>query len=343
MQNGRNWSRPAIVTGTAVACLALAACGSDSDDNGSSGAGASTSASTTSGKSAQGAKFAYVPAATGDIFYITVGCGIQSEAQKLGVTVSTAAPDKFEAPAQTQTLNSVASTKPDALIVAPADDTAMYTPIKQIADAGSKIVTVDQRLKRADDVASEIYGNNEAGGAAAADFLAEQLGEGAKVLLVNNKPGVSSTDARGEGFVAEAKKRGLTVIGPQYGENDPVKVASIVTATLAKNKDLKGIFSTQGYGAIGAINGLKAEKQVGKIKLVGYDSWDKEIDALKAGQMDAIVATPPREVGVAAVKNAVAALDGGSVQKQVSVDPITITKDNVSSAEVKAATLVEKC
>ncbi len=339
-------TKPLAVLGVAASCLAFAACGSDSDDGGSTSTAAGGATGTTAsagGGDAAGKKVAYVPAAAGDIFYITVQCGIESEAQRLGLEVSTQAPERFEAPAQTQTLNSVAATSPDALIVAPADDTAMLAPIKQIADGGAKIVTVDQRLKQADDVASEIFGNNEAGGAAAAEFLADRLGRGAKVLLVNNKPGVSSTDARGKGFMERAEELGLDVVSQEYGENDPVRVAAIVTATLAKNGDLKGIFSTQGYGAIGAINGLKAQNAVGRVLLVGYDSWDKEIEALKDGQMQAIVATPPREVGVAAIQNVAAALEGREPQKEVSIDPITITEENVDSAEVRAATLVEKC
>lgn len=341
-------TKPLAVLGVAASCLAFAACGSDSDDSGSTGTAASGATGTTGttaagGGDVAGKKVAYVPAAAGDIFYITVQCGIESEAQRLGLDVTTQAPERFEAPAQTQTLNSVAATSPDALIVAPADDTAMLAPIKQIADGGAKIVTVDQRLKQADDVSSEIFGDNEAGGAAAAEFLADRLGRGAKVLLVNNKPGVSSTDARGKGFMDRAEQLGLDVVSQEYGENDPVRVAAIVTATLAKNGNLRGIFSTQGYGAIGAINGLKAQNAVGRVLLVGYDSWDKEIEALKDGQMQAIVATPPREVGIAAVRNVAAALTGGEVQQEVSIDPITITEENVDSAEVRAATLVEKC
>ena len=334
-------TKPLAVLGVAASCVVLAACGSDSDDTSATSASTTTTAS--GGGDVAGKKVAYVPAAAGDIFYITVQCGIESEAQRLGLEVTTQAPERFEAPAQTQTLNSVAATSPDALIVAPADDTAMLAPIKQIADGGAKIVTVDQRLKQADDVSSEIFGNNEAGGAAAAEFLADRLGRGAKVLLVNNKPGVSSTDARGRGFMDRAEELGLDVVSQEYGENDPVRVAAIVTATLSKNSDLRGIFSTQGYGAIGAINGLKAQNAIGRVLLVGYDSWDKEIEALKDGQMQAIVATPPREVGVAAVQNLAAALEGGEPQQEVSIDPITITEENVDSAEVRAATLVEKC
>jgi ribose transport system substrate-binding protein len=339
-------SKPLALLGVAASCLAFAACGSDDEDSASTGSAGTTGTSTaaaSAGGDIAGKKVAYVPAAAGDIFYITVQCGIESEAQRLGLEVETQAPERFEAPAQTATLNSVAATSPDALIVAPADDTAMFAPINQIADGGAKIVTVDQRLRQADIVASEIFGNNEAGGAAAADALFERLGRGGKVLLVNNKPGVSSTDARGSGFMARAEELGLDVVSQEYGENDPTRVAAIVTATLAKHGDLGGIFSTQGYGAIGAINGLKAQDAVGRVMLVGYDSWDKEIEALKAGQMQAIVATPPREVGIAAVRNVAAALEGGEPVKEVSIDPITITEENVDSAEVRAATLVEKC
>ena len=52
-------------------------------------------------------------------FYITMQCGAQEEAAKLGVKVSTQGPQKFDPTLQKPILDSIVASKPDALLVAP--------------------------------------------------------------------------------------------------------------------------------------------------------------------------------------------------------------------------------
>ena len=58
----------------------------------------------------------------------------------------------------------MAAKKPDAMLVAPTDTKAMYAPIKQLADAGSKIVFVDTTLEEPDMAVSQIASDNKGGG-----------------------------------------------------------------------------------------------------------------------------------------------------------------------------------
>src|ERR671935_156632 len=151
-------------------------------------------------------------------------------------------PDKFDASLQTPVVNAVAAKKPDAVLVAPTDTKAMYAPIKQLSDGGSKVALVDTTLEQADFAVSQIASDNEGGGKAAADTLGKLIGGKGKVFVVNVTPGISTTDARGKGFQDAAKAAGLTFVGQQYDNDDPAKAAAIVKAELAKDPDLKGIF-----------------------------------------------------------------------------------------------------
>ena len=54
------------------------------------------------------------------------------------------------------------------MLIAPTDTKAMYAPIKQVADAGTKVVLVDTTLDQPDMAVSQIASDNEGGGAAAA-------------------------------------------------------------------------------------------------------------------------------------------------------------------------------
>src|SRR6476620_9282946 len=174
----------------AILALGVAACGSD--DNSSTSSGASSGSSSSSAK--KNYKMTLIAGVKGDEFYITMNCGAQAKAKELGVTLDFQGPDKFDAGLQTPVVNAVAAKKPDAVLVAPTDTKAMYAPIKQLSDNGSKVVLVDTTLEQADFAGAQIVSDNEGGGKQPARTLGELIGGARKVFGVNVKPGISTTD-----------------------------------------------------------------------------------------------------------------------------------------------------
>ena len=114
-------------------------------------------------------KMTLIAGVKGDEFYITMNCGAQAEAKKLGVDARLPGTRTSSRPSQqTPIVNAVAAKKPDAVLIAPTDTKAMYAPIKQLADAGTKVVLVDTTLDQPDIAVSQIASDNEAGGETAA-------------------------------------------------------------------------------------------------------------------------------------------------------------------------------
>ena len=310
----------ALAAVLAAACLAVAACGDD-DDGGGGGGGSSGGGDK---------KLTLLAGVKGDEFYITMNCGAQAEAKKLGVSVDFQGPDQFDPSLQTPIVNAIAAKKPDALLVAPTDSKAMYSPIKQVADAGSKVVLVDTTLDQADFAVSQIASDNEGGGRAAAKALADQIGGKGKVFVVNVKPGISTTDLRAKGFEEEAKKLGLTYVGVDYSNDQPDKAAAIVKAQLAKNPDLKGIFATNLFSAEGSASGLREAGKQDTVKIVSFDAGPAQVKALNDGTVQGLIAQQPYLIGQYGIDQAVAALDGGTVAPKIQTGSTTITKDNVN-------------
>jgi ribose transport system substrate-binding protein len=312
-----------LAAGLAVASLAVAACGSDNKSS-SSGSGSSSSSSSNS------YKMTLVAGVKGDEFYITMNCGAQAEAKKLGVTLDFQGPDQFDATLQTPIVNAVAAKKPDAMLVAPTDSKAMYVPIKQVADAGTKVVFVDTTLEQADMAVSQIASDNEGGGREAAKALAKLIGGSGKVFVVNVKPGISTTDARAKGFQDEAKKLGLDYVGMDYNQDQPDKAAAIVKAQLAKNPDLKGIFATNLFAAEGSAAGLRESGKQASVKIVSFDAGPKQVQDLKDGLLQALVAQKPADIGAQGVQQAVAALKGDPTKPKIGTGGVILTKDNLA-------------
>jgi ribose transport system substrate-binding protein len=325
-----HWRGTAILTvGLTAATLTVAACGS-------------SSSSSSSGSSGGGKhyKMTLIAGVKGDEFYITMNCGAQAKAKELGVSLDFQGPDQFDPSLQTPIVNAVAAKKPDAVLIAPTDSKAMFAPINQLKTNGSKIVLVDTTLDQSSIAESAIASDNLGGGKAAADALGKLIGGKGKVLVVNVKPGISTTDLRAQGFQQEAKKLGLTYIGQQFDNDDPAKAASVVTAELAKNPDLKGIFATNLFSAEGSGSGLRQAGKLNSVKIVGFDAGPKQVQDLKDGIVQGLIAQKPAEIGADGVQQAYNALTGKAVTKKIGTGFVPITKATLSqnaSSEYKSS------
>jgi ribose transport system substrate-binding protein len=309
-----------------VACtvLAAAACGGN-DNGGSSSSGSSSSAS--SGKKYD---MTLIAGVKGDEFYITMNCGAQAEAKKLGVSLNFQGPDKFAPDQQIPIVNAVAAKKPDAVLVAPTDTKALFAPINQLADGGSKVVLVDTTLDQPDMAVSQIASDNEGGGKVAAETLAKLIGGKGKVFVNNVNPGISTTDARAKGFEEGAKAAGLTYLGQQFNGDDPAKAAAITKSILAKNPDLKGIFAANLFSAEGSATGVREAGKQDQVKIVGFDAGPKQIKDLKSGIVQALIAQKPADIGAQGVQQAYAALTGKPTKKEIGTGFVSLTKDNLA-------------
>ena len=304
----------------------VGACGS-SNDNGSSGSSSGSSGSSSSSKNY---KMTLIAGVKGDEFYITMNCGAQAEAKANNVSLDFQGPDQFDAALQTPIVNAVQAKKPDAVLIAPTDTQALYAPIKALADNGSKVVLVDTTLSKPDMAVSQIASDNVAGGAQAAKTLLQLTGSKGKYLVINVKPGISTTDARGQGFEQGAKAAGLEYLGQQYDDDDPSKAAAVTKAALAKNPDLKGIFATNLFSAEGAATGIREAGKLGQVKIVGFDAGPKQIEDLKKGTVQALIAQKPAEIGADGVQQAYNALTGKATEKKIGTGFTSLTKDNLA-------------
>jgi ribose transport system substrate-binding protein len=321
------------LVGTVALALLLAACGGN-DEGGGGGGGAE-----------QQYKLTLIQGVKGDQFYVTMQCGAQEAAAAAGASLEVTAPDKFDASLQTPVVNAVVAKKPDAILIAPTDTQAMIPPLTQAKAAGIKLVFVDTTTENGAELAeSEIASDNEEGGREAARSLAELTGGKGSVLVINVKPGISTTDARAKGFEEEIKKTpGLKYIGQEYSNDEPEVAASKATAALAAHPDLVGIFGTNLFSAEGAATGLRSAGASKKVKIVGFDAGPKQVEDLEQGIVQALIAQKPADIGKAGVEQAIAALKGERVQKKIGTGFVVVTKDNMNDPDVKPFLYKSNC
>jgi ribose transport system substrate-binding protein len=251
--------------GAVVLTLPMAACtsskpqssGSGETSNGATPAAAATTV-TAPPKASKNYNIQFLQGVAGDQFYITMQCGAQEEAAKLGVTVNTQGAQKFDPTLQKPVLDSIVAGRPDALLVAPTDVQAMQQPLVQAAAAGIKVVLVDTTTNDPSFAVSAIASDNEGGGKAAFDAIKALHPEGGKVMVMGVDPGISTTDARTKGFEDAVKADNkFTYVGVQYSHDDPATAAQLIGAQLQKDPDLVGVFAANLFSAEGSATGVK--------------------------------------------------------------------------------------
>jgi len=305
--------------------------------------GGASSGGSSAGAGSDGYKIAFIQGVAGDEFYISMQCGIESAAKDAGATVTTQGPEKFDPTLQKPLVDSVVASKPDAILVAPTDVKAMEAPLKAAADAGIKIVLVDTTVDDPSFAVSQISSDNKGGGAAAFDAIKEAHPEGGKVLVVSVDPGISTTDARAEGFQDAVKGDDkFTDLGVQYSHNEPSTAAEIVTAALQKDPDIVGIFAANLFAAEGSATGVKQAGKEDSVTIVGFDAGPAQVKQLKEGTVQALVAQEPATIGSDGVAQAIAALNGDKVEAKIQTGFTIITKDNVDG-DAKDAVYQSKC
>ena len=338
----------ALLLGVTAACSssssttsAAAASAAASNSPGTSTSAASTGAASTGGKTYN---LTFIQGVAGDGFYVTMGCGMQAEAKKLGDTVNIQGPTQFDATLQNPIIESVTAAHPDAIMIAPDDVAASRPPIAAAMAAGIKVVLVDTTLTDPTGAVSQISSDNTAGGADAFAAVKQLVPGGGQVFVVNTKPGISTTDERTAGFAAAAKADSkYSYVGVQYDQDTASLAAQVTLAELQKDPGIVAIFATNLFSAEGAATGIRQAGMSGKVKIVGFDAEPDEITALQQGTVQALIAQSPYVIGTDAVDQAIDALQGKSTTPKIGTKFTIITTANLKSAASQAAIYKTSC
>ena len=274
-----------------------------------------------------------------DAFYLTMKKGAEAAAKKLGnvKVIFTGSPAAFSPPTQIPYLNAAIARKPDAILIAPTDKTALIAPIQRAISAGIPVATVDTFITKP--IAfTNISTDNPAGGRAAADALVKAIGGSGEVAAISVNPGISTTDQRRDGFALELKKYPkVKYWGVQYCNDNQTKAANQTSALLAAHPNLKGMFAMNVVSGNGVTQAVKSAGKAGKVKLVEFDAGPPQVQALKAGTIDALIAQNPYGIGQLGVQLAYKYVTGhkSGIKKHYGTGSARITRANVNKPAIK--------
>jgi ribose transport system permease protein len=338
-------TRIVAVSALAVLGASLTACSSSSSSTVPS-SGTSPSSSSSSPSSASGKSLELIVGTKSDDFYVTMECGAEAEATKLGVHLTVNGPSEFSVPEQEPLIADAEVTKPAALLVAPTDSAALDPELEKVQNNGTKIVFVDTSASDTSLGISRISSDNAAGGKLAADTLGKMLGGKGTVAVISVAKGVSTTDARVAGFQQEmaAKFPGIKLLAEQNDDADSVSTATtFIEDDITANTGLNGAFAANVVTAEGVAAGVQHAGKTGKVKLATFDADATQMTMMQQGTIQLAIAQEPAVEGQDAVEQAVNALNGQPVQANIATPLIAVTPQNMNSASVKPYIYVGSC
>jgi ribose transport system substrate-binding protein len=283
--------------------------------------------------------FYLVAGIASDAFYLTMNKGAQAAAKALGnvKVVFTGSPKAFSPPTQIPYLNGAIARHPDVIMIAPTDKTALIAPMQNAVTKGIPLVTVDTFISKPL-AFTNVSTDNLAGGRAAADALVKAIGGSGEVAAISVNPGISTTDQRRDGFIAELKKYPkVKYLGIQYCNDDQTKASNQMSALMSAHPNLKGVFAMNVVSGNGVTAAVKAAGKAGQVKLVEFDAGPPQVQALKEGTIDALVAQYPYGIGQQAVQLAYKYVTGHKtgIKAHYGTGSAIVTKANVDSPKIK--------
>ena len=279
---------------------------------------------------------AFVMGAESDPFFQAMKLGAEEEAAAQGVTlIWQGDPSNYSPETQIPIVDAVLAQQPTGLVLIPTDPKALQASVAKAVAAGIVVANVDTRVEDLTDVLTFITGDNEDGGAKAAEALAKKIGytDGKTYEVVIGLTSATATTnvARLEGFkkAVASTYPGIQIKDVAYSESNPEKAATNVNNWLTKYPNLAGIFAIDGTNASGAAAALEAKGLVGKVGLVGYDAYPDNVAKIKSGIFTALIAQDPAAEARLAIKTLVEYIKTGktSTAKEVVIPNVALTAE----------------
>ena len=295
---------------------------------------------------------AVIPKGTIHEFWKTVHAGAEMAAQELQVKVlwkGSLKEDDREA--QISVVENIIIRKVDGIVLAPLDDAALRRPVDEAIRNGIPVVIFDSGLQ-GDNYVSYVATDNFKAGQLAGEYMAKLLNGRGKVVVLRYAEGSDSTTKREDGFLDAIHPAhrmsgiqafdGIDIISSnQYAgvtTESALKAAENLLSRFGRTDgalDIDGIFCATEPTTLGILRALQDTGYAGKVKFVGFDSSEKMITALRAGELDGFVVQNPMNIGYLGVTTIVRHIRGEQVPGRIDTGSTLVTRENLDQPEIR--------
>ena len=250
-------------------------------------------------------------------FWLAVKAGAEKAAVDYNVTITFEGPENESMVDKQMDMLQVAIDKnPAAICFAAVDSKAAIPLLEQAKAKGIPVIGFDSGVD-SDIPLSTASTDNIAAAALAADKMAELIGGAGEVAVIAHDQTSRTGIDRVKGFtdrVAE-KYPNVTIVATQYGGGDQLRSTDLAKAIIQGNPNLKGFFGANEGSIIGVMNAVQELGMKGKLVVIGYDSGQQQMEAIRSGLLAGAITQDPIGIGYKAVEAAVKAVKGETLPK----------------------------
>lgn len=205
--------------------------------------------------------------------------------------------------------------KVDAIVLVPIDSKALVPVVAKAIKTGIKVINIDIRL---DEILLAQHGisltyvgpDNKAASKAVGQVLAQKIGKGAKVLLIEGLRVAENAQQRKAGFMEAIDENGLHLLASAPADWETTKAAEVFKQLFKQHPDTEGVMCSNDAMALGVIAVLQQYGKAGQIPVVGFDNDPSSQPFLQAGLMLATIDAFGSEMAVRGIEFALKVLAG---------------------------------
>ena len=255
-------------------------------------------------------------------FFVTLKEGAEKEASKLGYNLVVL--DSQNDPSkELSNVEDITVRGAKVLLINPTDSTAVANAVRVANKKNIPVITLDRGAAQGD-VVSHIASDNVAGGKMAGDFIAEKLGDNAKVIQLEGIAGTSAARERGEGFKQAVQAHKFEILASQPADFDRTKGLNVMENLLTAQPNVQAVFAQNDEMALGAIRAVQAANK--SVLIVGFDGTDDGVKAVKSGKLGATIAQQPDLIGALGIQTADKIIKGEKVEAKIPVPLKVVTQ-----------------
>jgi ribose transport system substrate-binding protein len=271
-------------------------------------------------------------------FWQAVKQGSEKAAKDFNVDITFEGPEsESQVDKQIEMLQAALDKKPAAICFAALDSKAAIPLLEKAKAAGIPVIGFDSGVD-SDIPVTTAATDNVAAAAMAADKMVELIGGSGEVAIIAHDQTSRTGIDRVKGFTDQIKSKypNVTIVDTQYGAGDQLKSTDLAKAIIQAHPNLKGFFGANEGSIIGVLNAVKELKMEGKIVVIGYDSGQQQLDAIRSGVEAGAITQDPIGIGYKCVEAAVKALKGETQAKTIDTGFHWFDKTNIDDPTIAA-------
>jgi TMAO reductase system protein TorT len=320
-------NRSRLLSVALAATIALAGC--STSNGGTSASGASNKKDLTLGFSAPDLS---------ESFWVSMTYGVTDEAKKLGVKiVSVNAGGDNNTNQQISQLQDLLQRNVDGLIVGATDGDGVRPVVEQALSRHLPVVGLSS-LPNTDNLTSAVGTDNAGMGKIQAGCLGKALNGTGNVAMFAGPVGQSWAEGRAKGFTDTLSKDypNIKVVTSTHSADNRNSALTTMQDLLQRYPNLTGVYTVTDDLGAGVVDALRSAHQADRVKVSSGNFSPAAQQLVADGGFVCIAVQEIVEQGRQAVRQAVSALRGQAVTKDVVTPVIRVDASNVASVDLSA-------